>query len=488
MKRTLLMESVLGQTRLAVIEDGELCALYCERPDDGNLTGNIYLGRVMNVLPGMNAAFVDIGIGKNAFLPAADAQRGPEDSPHIEDILKPGQELVVQVSKAAAGDKGPRVGAEVSLPGRLLALVPGKGRAWVSKKIADEAERARLRDAVAPLVDGSGHGVIVRTAAAGADLGALAAEFDALRALWEEIRTRAAHAAAPRRLYSDESLARTAVRDLLDDDVDALWTDNPGAYGTLRQFAGIFAPGWLDRIRLHRGSVPLFDLYSVDDRLDRALGKRVWLKSGGFLFVEETEALTVVDVNTGKYTGRKDLEETIFRLNCEAAREVMRQLKLRDIGGIVVVDFIDMASAEHREALLALLREYAALDRNRTTVAGITNLGLVEITRKRARQSLSGQLLHACDACGGSGKVWSHETLARRIAREIWRRRWMGEDNPVLVAARRPVAEWLFTIGAPAGGDVYAYADDRLEPGTYDIRPADPEALPPGAQRLKRGK
>ena len=487
MRRTLLMETLLGQTRLAVLEDGELCALHCERPDGENLTGNIYLGRVSDVLPGMNAAFVDIGIGKNAFLPAGDVRVPGAGRPHIEALVKPGQELLVQVEKAATGDKGPRVSTEIALAGRALALLPGTRQVGVSQKLQDERERARLKAVFAPLVEKTGMGVIIRTAAAGMDADALTVEMDALAALWRDIALRAEHSVAPRRLYSGASLALQAVRDLLDGDTDALWTDSPGLYGLLRRHAEAFAPEYLDRIRLHQGSVPLFDLYAIDDKLDKALRKKVWLKSGGFLFVEETEALTVIDVNTGKFTGKRDLEDTLFRLNCEAAREVMRQLRLRDIGGIVVVDFIDMADAAHRAALLALLRECAAADRNRTSVVDITSLGLVEITRKRARQSLSGQLLHACYTCGGTGLVWSHETLARNIARDVWRRRWMGEDNHILVTARRPVADWLQTLGAPAGGDVYVRADDALPEGEYDIRPADLGALPGDARLLKRG-
>ncbi len=485
MRRTLLLESVLGQTRLAGMEGGKLCALYCEGPDDENITGNLYLGRVTNVLPGMNAAFVDIGIGRNAFLPASEVQNAPAGA-RVESLLRPGQTLIVQVTKAATEDKGPRVSTAVSLPGRLMALLPGDAQVGISKKIADEAERSRLRSIVAPLTE-SGMGVIVRTAAVGADGDALVREFRSLAALWDEISRRAGHSAAPKRLSSDASLTLRAVRDLLDAETDALWTDNPGAYGTLRQHAAILSPQWQDRIRLHRGALPLFDVYNVDGQLDKAMQKRVWLKSGGFLFVEETEALTVIDVNTGKFTGSRDPEETIFKLNCEAAREVMRQLRLRDLGGIIIVDFIDMAGSAHREALLTLLRECAAADRNRTTVVDITGLGLVEITRKRARQSLSGQLTHACETCGGSGRVWSHETLARRIGREIWRRRWTGEDSPLLVAAQPPVAAWLMTIGAPAGGEVYVVPDGSVVPGTWDIRPADPASLPDNAQQLKRG-
>ena len=477
----LLLESLLGQTRLAVIEDGELREIYVDRPDGENLTGNIYLGRVENVLAGMDAAFVDIGIGKNAFLPASEAGVA-----HIGEAVRVGQELLVQVTKAAVGDKGPRISTSATLPGRALALLPMEAGVAVSRKIADADERARLKGILVKISAETGMGAIARTAAQGLPEEEIAAEYESLAALWRGIEARARHVLGPKRLYSDAGLALRAVRELLNDGVEALWTDNPGAFGTLQSCAAAFAPKWKDRIRLHQGETLLFDLYRVDEQLDKALGKRVWLASGGFLVIEETEALTVIDVNTGKFTGRKDLEDTVFRLNCEAAEEIMRQLRLRDIGGIVVIDFIDMAAPGRREALLARLRELAIQDRNRTSIVDITGLGLVELTRKRARQPLSRQLFHACEACGGSGLEPTYETIARRILREILRKRRGGEEGPLLVEASEPVTGWLKRIGAPAGGDVYAAAKDCPQ-GEYTIAPAEPGRLPEGAQPLKRG-
>lgn len=479
--QVLLLESLLGETRLAVIEDGELREIHVDRPDGENLTGNIYLGRVENVLTGMDAAFVDIGIGKNAFLPASEA-----GAARIADIARPGQEILVQVTKAATGDKGPRVSTAATLPGRALALLPMEPGVAMSRKISDVGERARLRAILEKLSAETGMGAIARTAAQDLPVEDIAAEYASLAALWRDIDARAKHAVAPKRLYSDSGLALRAVREMLNDGVEALIADNPGAFGTLRSYAEALAPKWLDRIQLHRGETPVFDLYRVDEQLDRALRKRVWLKSGGFLVIEETEALTVVDVNTGKFTGKKDLEDTVFRLNCEAAEEVMRQLRLRDIGGIVVVDFIDMAAQERRDALLARLRELARQDRNRTNVVDMTSLGLVELTRKRARQSLSRQLFHACEACGGSGMEPTHETTARRILREIWRKRRSGAEGAMLVEAAEPVVSWLRRIGAPAGGDVYAASRD-CPPGEYTVAPTEISKLPEGAQPLKRG-
>lgn len=494
MKQTLLMESVMGQVRLAVIEDGALCELYVERPGAENLSGNIYLGRVANVLPGMNAAFVDIGAEKNGFLSANDV-RADIDGDHalaealkkksVDALLRPGRDIIVQVVKSQSGTKGPRLSNFIALPGRSMVLMPDVRYIGVSRKIVEPAERARLHEIGKALTESGGAGLILRTASQGMTEAPLRDEYEALLALWREIRDRAAHAIAPKRLYADTSLAMKAVRDMLSEDTETLWTDDAAQYDALIRLSRQLAPRWTERIRPHEDDVPLFDLYRVDEQLEKSLQKYVWLRSGGSLVIEQTEALTVIDVNTGKYTGRKDLGETVFRINCEAAREIMRQLRLRDLGGIIVVDFIDMAETAHREALLELLRAEAMRDRNRVTVAGMTSLGLVEMTRKKVRQPITRQLMHTCSACGGNGAVPSHETTARKIEREIWRRRRAGEAGSILVAAQAPVCGWLRTIGAPPGGETYACPDDAIATGEYRLSPADPSAMPAGAVKLR---
>ena len=346
MSRTLLMESLLGETRLAVIEDGQLCELYVERPGADDAVGDIYLGRVENVVRGMNAAFVDIGREKNGFLSASDIRitdRGLSsqlDALRIEKLARPGEALLVQVTKAQSGQKGHRLSCHITLPGRLLVVLTDMPYAGVSRKIADRAERDRLYDIARGLIRDTGMGVILRTASEGASEDELRAEWDELCEQWRALRTRSAHVKAPRQLYSNASLLEKCARDLLDDTVDAVWADGKPLYDALAARAGEKT----DRVRLHDSPTPLFDLYRVDAQLDKTLRKYVWLKSGGSLVIEETEAMTVVDVNTGKYLGSRDLEDTLFKLNCEAAEELVRQLRLRDIGGIVVVDFIDMRS------------------------------------------------------------------------------------------------------------------------------------------------
>ena len=496
MTRTLLMERVLDETRLAVIEENRLAELHIQRPDSENVTGNLYLGRVENVLPGMNAAFIDIGIGKSGFIAADDlgapmvADRALAEElgrKRIEQLARPGQPILVQAIKSQPGGKGPRLSAHVTLPGRLMALLTDVAHIGVSRKIEDADERERLRGIGMRLLAEGGCGLILRTAASGAQEDAIRDEYRRLTAAWRQIQTCAAHGIAPKCLHDDNALALRAVRDWLNADTDALWVDDPTLFEEARAIAAAIAPEQAGKVCLHEGEMPLFDLYRVDSQAEKALQKFVWLKGGGSLVIEQTEALTVVDVNTARNVGKGSAEETVLNNNLEAAREMMRQLRLRDIGGIVVVDFIDMKKEADRQALLDALRACARQDRVRVDVVGITALGLVELTRKKARQSLSRQLMHTCSACGGNGTVPSHETVARRALREIWRRRRAGEANPMLLEAAPEVCGRLRAIGYPAGGAVYVHANADLAAGEYRLSPADENRLPDGAKPLKRG-
>ena len=492
MKHTLLMERVCGQMRLAVIEENKLCELIVERPGHpDSLTGNLYLGRVENVLPGMNAAFVNIGCEKNAFLSAGDIAVGDRaltqslSDEHIEKLVRPGQDVLVQVTKAATGEKGPRVSTHITLPGRSLVLLSEVEYVGVSRKITDERERARLSAFLRERLAGSGMGAIARTAAEGVPPEELEAELTRLQGHWKAIAERARHGLAPRLIHDDQSLPLRVVRDRLTADTEALWVDDPELYEEMRGLAGALAPQWSDAVRLHDTSTPLFDIYRVDEQLDRALCRMVHLKSGGTLVIDETEALTVIDVNTGKYIGKGDLEETIYRNNLEAAQTLMRLLRLREIGGIVIVDFIDMQGAAHKQGLLAELRRLARLDRNAVNVLGLTGLGLVEMTRKKARQPLNRQLMHTCPLCGGSGETPSLETAARRIQREIWRRRRSGDGSALLVEAATPLVEALEKLGVPEDWKVYAHSAGDLKGGAHRISPVDESRLSAGTRLLK---
>ena len=461
MKRILALERAGREARLAVMEDGRLCEIYHERGGSAGLTGNIYAGRVQNVVPGMNAAFVDIGMKKNGFLSADD----------FAGELRPGRMIVAQVTKEPGGSKGPRLTGKITLPGRCVVLLPGIHYAGVSKKIPEGGERDRLFAIASELSEQCGHGIIVRTLGEGASAEALRADCERVAADWSRIEAEARHSASPRMIRADGELALKVVREILDDDVERVRTDDEGLYEQLRAHAQALTPEYLDRIELVRTEAPLFDLLRVDHQLEQALDRRVHLKSGGNLVIDETEALTVIDVNTAKFTGKRSLRETILRLNCEAADEIARQLRLRDIGGIVIVDFIDMDSEADREALLKHLREALKSDPNRTSVLGMTALGLVELTRRKERQPLKMRLTHECAACRGTGREWSHETLAHRAARELWRRRRAGDATAYRVVTGEKVAGWLKIIGLPEGGP--ARVDASGSDSGFEILPDD---------------
>ena len=458
MKRVMILERVANQTRLAVMEDNRLCEIYYERAGHAKLAGNIYAGRVQNVLPGMNAAFVDIGLNKNAFLYAGDIcidTRGEDalqsqlENARIEKMLRPGQMIVVQVVKEPGGSKGPRITGNVTMPGRFCVLLPTIAYAGVSRKIADSAERDRLFSLANRLSGENGAGIIVRTAAEDMPLEAIEADYMRLLRMWKKIQTAGSHSARPRLIQNDGSIVQRAVRDMLDEDIFAIRTDDPGIYGELKDAAGLLAPEYAERIELLNTETPLFDLLRVDAQLEHAFDRHVYLKSGGTIVIDETEAMTVIDVNTGKFTGKKSLEDTIFQINCEAADEIARQLRLRDIGGIVIIDFIDMDVPENRDKLIGHLKTALENDPNRTNVLGMTALGLVEMTRKKVRKPLSRQLLRDCSACKGTGREFTFESLAYRILREIWRKRRMGDKLCYRIAADQRVIDWIADIGIP---------------------------------------
>ena len=463
MKRELVLERVQAQTRLAVLEDGRLCEIYYERGDKTKLTGNIYAGRVQNILPGMNAAFVDIGLKKNAFLYAGDICFDTRDQAELKDqlekkrieaMLRPGQMIVVKVVKEPGGSKGPRISGSITLPGRLCVLIPGLIYAGVSKKITDEKERDRLFEIAKQISGEFSSGIIIRTVGEGAGIEEIRADYERLTRQWKQIETEDRHSAKPRLIQSDGSIALRCVRDMLDEDVDAVRTDDENLFDEITAHAKALTPNLAGRIEFCKTETPLFDLLRIDHQLENAFSRHVYLKSGGTLVIDETEALTVIDVNTAKFTGKKNLSETIFRLNCEAAGEIARQLRLRDIGGIIIIDFIDMETEEQKEKLLEHFRELLKNDRNKVNVLGMTGLGLVEMTRKKVRRPLSKQLLRDCSLCLGAGHEWTHESIAWNAVREIWRRRRMGDTTAYRILTGEKVGGWLQTIGLPAGGEI----------------------------------
>ena len=449
MSEEILVNVTPRETRVAVVENGMLQELHIERGWSRGVVGNIYKGRVQRVMPGMQAAFVEIGLDRAAFLHASDVQRPPRTPelagdeppqaaqvPPVAELLRDGQEIVVQVVKDPIGSKGARLTTLISIPSRYLVLLPQSKVIGVSARIEDEAERARLKALVGELaLAADGHGYIVRTNAEGQPSEALAEDVAYLSRAWERIETGMRDTPVGGCVYEDLSLPMRAVRDLMRRDVERVKVDSRETCDRLRAFAAHYMPGLDEKIEHYNGARPIFDLYGVEDELQRALEKQVPLKSGGYLVIDQTEAMTTVDVNTGSFLGQRNLEETVYRTNLEAAQSVARQLRLRNLGGIIIIDFIDMVDAEHRRQVLRTLEKALARDHAKTTVYDFSPLGLVEMTRKRTIDSLQRQLSEPCHECGGRGVLKTAETVTYEIFREIVRAVRQFESARLLVIA-----------------------------------------------------
>lgn len=488
-KKEIIISREPELTRVAVLEDGELCEFYLEREGAHKLAGNIYKGRVQNVLPGMQAAFVDIGTDKNAFLYVGDIGVDERDLTFggkraaftsIRQAVKAGQEIVVQVVKEPDGSKGARITTHITLPGRYVVLVPQVDYVGVSRRIGSEEERQRLRDE-AERVKPEGMGLIVRTAAEGLCAADFEADIAYLTALWKEIEQRARVRKAPACVHEDENLLARTVRDLFTADVDRFVLEDEGSAEQVRGVLRRISPELCGRVEVYGGGIPLFEAYRIESRLDKALQHKVWLKNGGYLYVDQTEALTVIDVNTGKFVGSHDLQDTVFQLNCEAAVEIARQVRLRDLGGIIIIDFIDMESAEHQQQVVEALREAFKKDRNKTNVVGLTGLGLVEMTRKKMRTRLSDNLERPCPCCGGTGRIMREEHTARRAIRQAKMMQASGTTEGIVINANPAVLEQVRQLGKGLG--VYLAPDGRKRAGDYHVSVETGEALD-GLERL----
>ena len=414
MSKDMLVRFVGAEAAVALLEDRRLDEIALPRRDNANLLGNIYLGEVENVLPGMQAAFVNIGLEKNSFLyvedaVAADGRRlteektAPERERSISDLVKKGQNVIVQIFKEPSGTKGARVTMQPSLPGRYLVLLPCGNYIAVSRRIENEEERERLKELVRADLP-QNMGVIIRTVAEHADQRLLSSELRSLLKTWRRIQGWAVKSSAPSLLHSDMDLLERTVRDTNPADVDRIVTSDEEAFEKVTEVVGAIAPALQEKIVLEESS-DLFLDYDVYAQIERALQRKVWLKSGGYIIIDQMEALTAIDVNTGKYVGERSLNDTVFKTNMEAVTEIARQLRLRNIGGIVIIDFIDMDNAEDKNRLLAALEEEMKKDRVRITVMGITQLGLVELTRKKIGHDLSSALEAECRSCGGKGRI-----------------------------------------------------------------------------------
>jgi ribonuclease G len=469
MKREILINANPRETRVAIIEDDQLVELLVDRPEARRMVGDIYLGRVEAILPGIQAAFVDIGTEKSAFLHASDLVYPEDDAdpdadddddgegdeqsgggrrrrgkaPAVQEVLKRGQDLIVQVSKEPISTKGPRVTAQVSLAGRFLVYMPDAERVGVSRKIGEREVRKRLRAQVEAVLPKNSGGVIVRTVGEDVTAETLERELTTLIGQWKRIKRKTHFVRAPSLIHRETSLTRGLMRDVFSTKVEQVTVDSKQLYNEILEYLKGIAPELIDRVKLYEDTVPLFDRANIEQELRDLFKRRCDLPSGGYLIIEQTEALVSIDVNSGRYTGKKDPEKTILKTNIEAAREVARQARLRDLGGIIVCDFIDMETKANRDKVLQELRTHLSRDRARTKAFAVSELGLVEMTRQRVRQSHLQNMTEPCPTCHGTGRVFTAETIARRVERSVRKAGLEGKKDPIVVRVHPDVAMYV---------------------------------------------
>ena len=467
-REEILVNVTPSEVRAALLENGVLQEVFVERAGRRGLISNIYKGRVTRVLPGMQAAFVEVGLERTAFLHAADIARGDgqgDSAPDIRGLLRDGDDVLVQVVKDPLGNKGARLTTYITLPARNLVLLPHSHAVGVSSRIEDEAERERLRgDVEALLADQAiDCGVIVRTAAEGVDRDALAADLRYLCRLWTVVQERLSKSGVQRLIHEDLSLPLRVLRDLVTGDVERILVDSAADYEAMREFAATFLPGVEERLELYRRRRPIFDLHGVEEELQKALDRSISLKSGGYLIIDQTEAMTTIDVNTGGYVGHRNLEETIFRTNLEAAVTIARQLRLRNLGGIIIIDFIDMEEADHRDKVLGALADAMQADHARHQIMPLSSLGLVEMTRKRTRESLQHILCEDCPTCSGRGFVRTAESVCYEIFREIIRQARQFEFDKAVVLANSEIIDLLLDEQAASLAELAEQSGKTIE-------------------------
>ncbi|MES2770774.1 MAG: ribonuclease G [Pseudomonadota bacterium] len=447
MSEEILINFSPQETRVAVMFESNVQELHIERSGSRGLVGNLYLGRVCRVLPGMQSAFIEIGLERTAFLHVADIwpiRQNGEASKPIEHILFEGQSLLVQVIKDPMGSKGARLSTHISIAGRMLVYLPQDRHVGISQRIENELEREALREKITRLLaDGEAGGFIVRTVAEQANEASLASDIEYLRKVWRDTQKQVTTAAAPALLYQELSLAQRVLRDLVNPETTRIHIDSRENFSQLSAFAAEYMPSVLPLLTHYTGERPLFDLYRVEDEIEKALARRVELKSGGYLIIDQTEAMTTIDVNTGGFVGVRNFDETVFKTNLEAAQTIARQLRLRNLGGIIITDFIDMESDAHKNAVLAELNKALSSDHTKLSVSGFTALGLVEMTRKRTRESLAHVLCQECPNCQGRGEIKTARTLCYEILRELLREARQFNAQEYRVLANQAVIDLL---------------------------------------------
>ncbi len=488
MSEEILINVTPRETRVALVENGVLQEVFIERTRKRGIVGNIYKGKVSRVLPGMQAAFIDIGLDRAAFLHASDisnAVLADDELPgkdrrqnDITELVTEGQEILVQVIKDPLGTKGARLTTHITIPSRYLVLLPGESNIGISTRIEDEEERLRLKEAVSGMTEGDDDkGYIIRTVAEGIDEQALVSDQDFLCKLWESIQKQIKDTPAGSAIYEDLTLAIRTLRDMVDDRIEKIRVDSRESFQKMQEFSRQFVPQMTDCLEYYPGERPVFDLYNVEDELQKALERKVQLKSGGHLVIDQTEAMTTIDVNTGAYVGHRNLEETIFKTNLEAAQAISRQLRLRNLGGIIIIDFIDMSLDEHKRQVLRALEKCLIKDHAKSQITEVSNLGLVEMTRKRTRESLEHVLCEACPTCDGSGSIKSAETVCYEIFREIIREARQYDAKELLVLASQDVVDLLLDEESSSLAELESFievpikfqVESMFSPEQYDV-------------------
>jgi len=500
MSKEIIFNCTEYETRIAILEDRELANLYVERIDERSIAGNIYKGKVVRIVPGIQAAFVDIGLERTAFLYVADTYHeisremdlftNGDDNPielecppknytrPMENILKEGQEVLVQVSKESLGTKGARVTTHISLPGRNLVSMPTSHHTGISKRITDEQERERLREIIERLRPEE-YGFIARTASEGAQEAELKGDFDYLCKLWNTIREKEQRTSAPGLVHRELSMTLRAIRDLYTKDVERIVIDSEEEYKETIDFIDTFMPNMKYSVDLYQDAVPIFDHFGIELDISKMLRKKVWLKSGGYIVIEETEALCAIDVNTGKYIGKKNMEETILKTNMEAVKEIAYQLPVRNIGGIIIIDFIDMEMETNREKVFDALTAEMEKDRSKTNIQKISEIGLIEMTRQRRRKSLRDTMCETCPYCSGRGKVKSKASVCYEIFREVEREAAYGAAETFCVLVHPEVAQLLLedennvlkNLETKLGRKVLVETDNSFHQENFEIMP-----------------
>jgi len=490
MAREIVINATKHESRIAVLDEGHVVELWVERTRHRTIVGNIYKGRVTKVLPGMQSAFVELGLERDAFLYVSDVvedfeeyetesrddltlDEAPRPEASISDLLREGQEIVVQVSKDTIAGKGARITSHITLPGRFLVYMPTVNHIGVSRRIENEPERVRLKQMLETIRPQGSGGFIVRTAGEEHNEDEFRADMKYLIDLWDQIKRRAEKASAPALIHHDLDLVLRTIRDVLTPEFKTVWVDSVDQYQRIVEFLDQIQPPLVSRVRLFRREEPIFEEMGIEAEIAKALNSKVWLKSGGYIVINQTEALVAIDVNTGKYVGKKNLEETVFRTNLEAAREIVRQIRLRDLGGIIVLDFIDMENAENRTALFTALENEIKKDRSKTKILQISDFGLIEMTRKRVRQSLERSLTQPCPYCSGSGRIKSNTTISLEIWRELMKLRDLHEGQDVIVRVNPVVYNSLDPIfdevERSLGIHLVFKPDDSLHHEQFDV-------------------